>query len=261
MKLSMYFTPVEDCDNMSCQLYKICRFATGKPHHMDVNLLNGILQECYLHMSRIQRLFFAARGNSQAYMYAKDIYLGGFPSRCAMAYTYPYPTDNFPANMCKIYRIDSVGDVKYLMNLPDFWSREITKFHTIVSKNNIDDIAEILCIMEELREKRTFLYTVGSIWRAPNLFVDEKTIFPFLGNYQHEKIIDDHLMHCRKDGPNITVDYLGRAQLCLGEQGETAFEWTDFNDVYRKTLELFNTSETCALCLRKARVKWRYAIL
>ncbi len=261
IKASIYFTPVENCDNTFCQLYKICRFGTGKTHHMDVNLLNSILRECYSHMSRIDRLYFAARGNSQAYRHAKDVDLGGFSSRCAMAYTYPYPTDNFPTNMCKIYRMDSVGELECLMNLPDFWSREITKFHTIVSKNNIDEVESMLLVMDELRKKRTFLYTVGSIWRAPDLFVDEETILPLLASYQHEKIIDDHLMHCRKDGPNISVDYLGWAQLCLGEQDETAFQWTDFDDVYRKTLELFNNSEICTKCLMKDKVKWRYAIV
>lgn len=261
-KVSMYFTPVDGCNNTLCQLSKSCSVRKGKVRHMDVNLLNEILQDCCLNIIHIERLSFAVRGNSQVYMYAGDIDLGRFSSRCIMSYTYPYPKDNYPANMCKTYRIDTVNDIRYLVALPDFWDREITKLYTVVSKNNINDVADILYMTNELRGKRTFLYTVNSIKREPSLFVDEKAILPLLEKYQYKKMGEHHLTSCRKNGLNITVDYLGRAQLCVNPEGqnETAFKWTDFEDVYRRILESFKISEKCARCLRKKKTEWRYAI-
>lgn len=258
IKVSIYFIPVDGCDNTLCRLRKVCTFSTGEVCHMDVAILNRILQDCYLYMSYIERLYFGVKGNSQDYIHASDIDLGGFSSRCVMSYSYPYPKDNFPTNMCKTYRVDSVSQLKYLIALPDFWGREITKLYSVVSRDNINDVAEMLYMMDELRWKRTFLCTLNSIRDAPDLFVDEKTLLPLLENYQYKKLEDYHITSNRKNGLNITVDHLGRARLCQFE--ETAFEWTNFLDVNKRIWEVFKASEKCALCLSRGKIEWRYAI-
>ena len=257
-KVSIYFTPVDGCEDTFCQFRKSCTFHTGEELHMDVHLLNSILQNCHLHMDYIERLYFAVKGNSQVYPHASDIDLGKYPSRCVMSFTYPYPVDSFPTNMGKMYRVDSVNEIKYLMALPDFWGREISKLYTVASKRNIDDLSDILYEINELRWKRTFLYTVNSIKWEPEFFVGEKTILPILMKYQYTKMEDTHLTCNRRNGLNITVDYLGRAKLC--QQEDTAFEWTDYKDVHRRILESFHNSAKCASCLKKKEVEWRYAI-
>ena len=98
-KISMYFTPVDGCDNELCQFHKSCGFRDKKVHHMDVNLLNDILRDCFLHINSIERIYFAVRGNSQIYKSARDIDLGGFSSRCVMSYTYPYTRYGFPRKL------------------------------------------------------------------------------------------------------------------------------------------------------------------